>query len=100
MFNNATKLIFASMLLTANIVLADVNYVCTNDAAVRKIDVVYTGTNGDVLCEVQYTKSGSPEVLWNAQSEAGYCEARAAEFVVKHEGWGWTCLEQKASSEG
>jgi hypothetical protein len=41
----------------------------------------------------------APEELWNAQNEAGYCEARAAEFVAQLESWGWQC-EQAARSEG
>ena len=78
---------------------ADINYLCTHDSAERKIDVVYTGAGGTVPCEVQYTKSTSYEVLWNAQSEEGFCEAKAAEFVAKQESWGWTCEQVEQTTE-
>jgi hypothetical protein len=37
---------------------------------------------------------GERQVLWRAQSEEGYCEARAAEFVERLRGMGWTCWAQ------
>ena len=34
---------------------------------------------------------GESQVLWQAQNEIRYCETRAAAFVDKLRGWGWTC---------
>ena len=47
-------------------------------------------------CEVLYDKRGEGgglSTLWRAQNEAGYCEAKAAEFVAKLENLGYTCTE-------
>jgi hypothetical protein len=74
--------------------LADTTYVCTQGDMERKIEVVYLG-EGTVPCEVRYTKNGNTEVLWSAQAEEGYCDAKAAEFVEKQRGWGWECVESK-----
>jgi len=85
--------IFFSILITigfCQVALADTSYVCTNGGMERKIEVVYLGTE-KVPCEVRYTKDGNTEVLWTAQAEEGYCEAKAADFVGKQRGWGWVC---------
>lgn len=66
--------------------------ICTQGGMERKIEVVYLGAD-TVPCEVRYTKLGYTQVLWNAQAEEGYCEAKAAEFVEKQRGWGWECVE-------
>lgn len=66
--------------------------ICTQGGMERKIEVVYLGAD-TVPCEVRYTKFGDTQVLWNAQAEEGYCEAKAAEFVEKLRGWGWECVE-------
>ncbi len=93
------RIIISSILVTfcfSQIALADTTYVCTRGDMERKIEVVYLG-EGTVPCEVRYTKYGNTEVLWSAQAEEGYCEARAAGLVEKQRGWGWECVE---STEG
>jgi len=90
--------IFIGVLFTlciSQIALADTTYVCTQGSTERKIEVVYLGA-GTVPCEVRYTKDGTTQVLWSAQTEEGFCEARAAEFVEKQRGWGWECVETGA----
>ena len=45
-------------------------------------------------CEVRYAKPTEgigEQVLWRAEREAGYCEARFGEFVDKLRGFGWSC---------
>lgn len=79
----------------AQMAFANTTYVCTSGDMERRIEVVYLGTD-TVPCEVRYTKNGTTEVLWSAQAEEGYCEAKAAEFVEKQRGWGWECLESGA----
>lgn len=71
------------------------SYQCTSGGSTRRVDVVRTGA-AQVPCEVRYAKpteapGAAAQVIYNAASEAGYCEARAAEFVDKLRGLGWTC---------
>jgi len=67
---------------------------CSNGDLLRRVEVHYQA-GGAMPCEVRYFKDteapGEHQVPWSAQSEAGYCEARAGEFVSKLEGWGWSC---------
>jgi hypothetical protein len=87
--------IFIGILFTicfSQVALAETTYVCTHGGMERKIEVVYLET-GKVPCEVRYTKYGDTRILWSAQAEEGYCEAKAAEFVEKQRGWGWECIE-------
>jgi hypothetical protein len=55
-----------------------------------------------VPCEVHYYKDteapGEKQVLWTASTEAGYCAARAEEFVAKLREWGWECTAGGAES--
>ena len=66
-------------------------YECAHGRDIRRIDVVYLQRESLVPCEVNYTKDGVQESLWNASYSEGYCEARAREFVEKQRGWGWDC---------
>ena len=72
-------------------------YECSADELTRRVEVFYE-TGVTVPCEVHYYKDtempGERQVLWRAQSEEGYCEARAAEFVERLRGMGWTCWAQ------
>lgn len=76
------------------------NYQCSLDELTRRVEIFYE-TGVTVPCEVHYYKDtempGERQVLWRAANEEGYCEARAAEFVAKLEGMGWTCWEGAAS---
>jgi len=56
-------------------------------------------------CEVFYSKPKEnvvPRALWQAGNIEGYCERKAAEFVVKLESWGWRCRvdPQQAANSG
>ncbi|HLF11583.1 MAG TPA: hypothetical protein VJA26_10225 [Gammaproteobacteria bacterium] len=68
------------------------NYECTNGGDVRRVEVAYA-TGAEVPCEVRYYKEGTPEVLWRAQTQTGYCEAQARDFVAKLQSMGWTCSD-------
>ena len=73
--------------------------VCSYGSDTRIIEVVYPEKTA-VPCEVRYTKAEGTEVLWNAQNAIGYCEQKAAEFIQKQEGWGWSCkAETPAKAE-
>jgi hypothetical protein len=70
------------------------SYPCTNGGVTRRVEVAYSGAT-DVPCEVRYVKEGSatPQVLWSASTQSGYCEAQAREFVAKLQGMGWVCSD-------
>ncbi len=72
--------------------------VCSHGNQTRIIEVKYTG-EGQIPCEVHYTKDTGSQVLWSAQTEGGYCEQKAAEFVEKQRGWGWECETTVAAAE-
>ena len=67
----------------------------------RRVEI-YTEPGVTVPCEVHYFKDteapGQSEVLWSAQSQAGYCEQKATEFVARLEGWGWDCNASDAAA--
>ena len=77
--------------LVAHSVSADEEYSCQNGNLQRLISVVYENGEAPVPCSVQYDKGHGAEVLWYAQAEVGYCEAKADEFLEKQESWGWSC---------
>ena len=70
------------------------NYRCTQGDLVRRVEIL-TEPGVPVPCEVHYYKDteapGEMQVLWSAQSQAGYCEEKTAAFIAKLEGWGWDC---------
>lgn len=72
--------------------------ICTHGDSTRKIEVVYT-TENNVPCSVEYTKAEGTKTLWSAANKEGYCENKAAEFVEKQKGWGWSCELVPASAE-
>lgn len=63
---------------------------CTRDGMVRDIEVVYSG-DGQLPCEVQYTKNGVTDIPWSAQYQTGFCEQQAQTLIDKHRNWGWDC---------
>ncbi|MCD8522457.1 MAG: hypothetical protein LRY66_14550 [Saccharospirillaceae bacterium] len=71
---------------------------CSHGNQTRIIEVKYTG-EGQIPCEVHYTKETGSQVLWSAQTEGGYCEQKAAEFIEKQRGWGWECETTAAAAE-
>lgn len=70
------------------------NWRCTYNDLVRRVEIVYQPGRA-VPCEVHYFKDvelpDERKVLWRAENEAGYCEARAEELIAKLEGQGWSC---------
>jgi len=69
-------------------------YQCSLDGVTRRVEIL-SEPGVPVPCEVHYYKDaespGEDQVLWSAQNEVGYCEARAGEFVEKLRGMGWAC---------
>lgn len=72
------------------------DYRCTLGDMVRRVEIFYEPGRA-VPCEVHYYKDteapGERQVLWRALNEAGFCEARVAEFVQKLETSGWDCAK-------
>lgn len=83
-------LIAAAALLTMGAAQVSARTICSHGAESRIIDVVYS-SDGQLPCEVQYTKSTGTQVLWSASNLVGYCEQKAEEFVAKQVEWGWDC---------
>lgn len=69
-------------------------YQCTMGELARRVVVERSGS-APVPCEVAYFKDseapGERQVLWSADNDAGYCDARATEFVARLESLGWQC---------
>lgn len=78
------------------------SYECTMGALVRRVVVERDGT-APVPCAVAYYKDteapGERQVLWSAENDAAYCDARASEFVSRLESLGWQCTASPAAQE-
>ena len=70
------------------------DYQCSNGNMERRIEIM-SEPGVTVPCEVHYFKDteapGQHRVLWSAQAEAGYCEARADELAERLRSHGWQC---------
>lgn len=93
---NNKFLLVSLALLSPGLVFAQAvtSYECTFDGMQRRI-VILTEPGVTVPCQVQYYKDtelpGEVQTLWTANSDASYCDSKAAEFAAKLEGWGWSC---------
>ncbi len=65
--------------------------VCKNGENVRTITLVYNDESSENICQVNYEKSTGVQTLWTAITDKDYCLEKAEAFVLKQEGWGWTC---------
>ena len=78
------------------------NYECSHGDLQRRVEIVY-GAGGSMPCEVHYHKDseapGEDQVLWRADNETGFCEARTSEFIARLEGWGWNCGKAAVAPE-
>lgn len=75
----------------------DFHYECRMGDSARIIAVYYDAVTKDVPCEVHYIKGGSDQLLWQARTQAGYCEAKAIEFVDQQGGKGWQCQRRSGA---
>ena len=85
----------AALALVASFSVHADSWSCRHDNDVREVDIMQPESS-PVPCEVVYkklTEGVEDQVLWNAQNDGSYCEAKANEFIAKLEGWGWTCVE-------
>ena len=71
---------------------AALRYECKQAGEERSVEVLSDQPSAKTPCRVEYKKgSNAPETLWSAQNEYSYCEEKAATFITKLEGMGWTC---------
>ncbi|MDW3094594.1 MAG: hypothetical protein R8G33_02855 [Gammaproteobacteria bacterium] len=88
--------LFVALFVSSFAVLAGEDFVCDNNGEKRIIKISYQNDQQPVPCEVKYDKGQGEETLWSAQSEVGFCEAKADEFIQKQESWGWSCEKFQA----
>ena len=92
---NLIVAIGALILLGGELAMAK-SVTCTMASLERTVELRYDNPGDAVPCEVRYakpTEGVAEQVLWRAEREAGYCEARFGEFVDKLRGFGWFCSE-------
>lgn len=76
------------------------HYSCEKRGETRQISVHYSKAGKVVPCAVHYIKGGSDQVLWQAQTQQGYCEAKAEEFADLQRQNGWQCRRVVGSPGG
>lgn len=85
-----------ALLATSALAAEPENVLCTLDDKSRRVQIV-RDAGVPVPCEVHYDRDtyapGDPQVIWRAEHEAGFCEAKAAEMIAKLESLGWQCAE-------
>jgi len=82
--------LFAAISATSVQAIENQKTVCSHGSQMRVIEVVYTA-EGATPCEVRYSKEEGSKTLWSAANLEGYCEDKAAAFITKQQGWGWSC---------
>ncbi|MDJ0739602.1 MAG: hypothetical protein QNJ91_07780 [Gammaproteobacteria bacterium] len=103
--STSTVWTFLPVLLATNTMAFADSWTCQKGDLTRQVLIVYPEKPALLPCEVFYSKPTEnvvPRALWQAANNEGYCERKAAEFVVKLESWGWRCGvdPQQASSSG
>ena len=69
------------------------SWICENGNLIREINVERTTENA-VPCSVNYNKESEgmgSSVLWTAQADGSYCDAKADGLAQKLNGLGWSC---------
>ena len=67
-------------------------FTCTQGELTRKVEVVYDTAGEKVPCRVAYTRDQeATKDLWNAQTEEGFCESKAAIMNQRFTNAGYTC---------
>lgn len=70
-------------------------FICERGGAIRRVEIAVQDEAQQVPCEVVYWKDterpGVRDVLWNAQTDAGFCVRKAEDLVNRLEGGGWNC---------
>jgi hypothetical protein len=69
------------------------SWICEHSTLVREINVERT-TADPAPCSVAYNKQSEGQgvkILWSAQHEGSYCDAKANGLADKLQGLGWSC---------
>ena len=69
------------------------SWICEQGNLVREIKVE-RATEAAVTCSVVYDKASegqSADVLWTANADGAYCDAKADGLAEKLNGFGWSC---------
>lgn len=90
MKNYLVAALFSAISATSVQAIENQKTVCSHGGQIRVIEVAYT-TEESTPCEVRYRKEEGSQTLWSAENLAGFCEEKAAAFVEKQQGWGWSC---------
>jgi hypothetical protein len=71
------------------------SWICGNGEILREISIKRETTNA-APCSVIYDKDiegAGIKVLWSAQNDGSYCDAKADGLAEKLSGLGWACTE-------
>ena len=81
--------------LEATVVETGSTTTCKQGSHTRTVSITSKEPGKSTPCEVHYKKeteqAGHDQVLYTANNDATFCEAKAKEFVQKLTGMGWTC---------
>lgn len=91
-FNRAAMTLLVTLLAGAQVAQASA-WTCEHGNLVRKINVQRT-SDAPAPCQVVYNKDSEGQgssVLWSAENDAAYCDAKADELAEKLQGYGWSC---------
>lgn len=94
LFNRAAMTMLVTLLAGTQVAQAS-SWICEHGNLVREIKVERT-SGAPAPCQVVYDKNSEGQgssVLWNAQNDAAYCDAKADGLAQKLQGYGWTCSE-------
>ncbi len=69
------------------------SWICEHNNLIREIKVERAAEEA-APCSVVYNKDTEGQgssVLWTANSDGAYCDAKADGLAEKLKGWGWSC---------
>lgn len=90
---NLTGLTVIAALVTLPTVAGAESWICENSNLIREITVVREA-EGPAPCSVIYNKEAEGQgssVLWTANSDGAYCDAKSDGLAEKLQGFGWSC---------
>ncbi|MCB1926118.1 MAG: hypothetical protein KDJ27_20695 [Gammaproteobacteria bacterium] len=90
------------LLVAHAVAAADDAWTCSKGALERSVTVYYPQAPATVPCRVYYGKRDEnviPRVIWSADHDSGYCEAKADAFVNRLRSWGWSCSAEATAGE-
>jgi hypothetical protein len=92
LFNPAAMTMLVTLLAGTQVAQAN-SWICEHGTLVREIKVE-RASNAPAPCQVVYNKDSEGQgssVLWSAENDGAYCDAKADGLADKLKGYGWTC---------